>query len=739
MTMAGMVSTTDFSLHEELRLAEKTAADGTQTLRLAIPAMNCGGCVAKIEKAAKSVSGVTDARANLTGKSLAVHWQGADNAGARIVEALRNAGFDAFAIDTDEAATLEGAERRDLVTRMAVAGFASANVMLLSVSVWAGASDATRDLLHWISALIAIPTVIYAGRPFFASALRGLRAGRLNMDAPISLAVILATVVSLSEVMRGGEDAYFDAAVMLLFLLLIGRWLDRTMRDKARSAAHALGRMTPRGAWVVGEDGARTYREIADIHPGDHVALNAGERLSVDGVVVSGRGTIDAALVTGEAHPVSVQAGDTLDAGVMSLDAALIVKATGTGEDTSLAEITRLCAAAEDRKSKLARLADKAAAIYAPVVHLIALATLVAWMMSGASFREGLLAAVAVLIVTCPCALGLAAPMAQAVASGALFRRGIMLKDGAALERLALIDHAVFDKTGVLTRGELSVTDAGDLSGGPLQRALGLAQASNHPLARALSRYGAAQGITAVAAQDVAETPGFGLTGTVDGVEIRLGSAAHCGVVDPDGEDRAACWFRIAGSPPLRIRFSDALRDGAPDVIQTLRSAGIRTSLLSGDNSGAVAKTGADVGIDEYLPGLRPEDKIARVEGYLARGETVLMVGDGINDAPALAAATVSMAPSSGSDIGRTASDIVFTGDSLEAVVEAWRIARRTRRVILQNFALAAGYNLIAIPIAAFGYAGPLVAAIAMSSSSLLVTLNALRLNSGRLNRGDQT
>ena len=446
---------------EELRLATHREADGGARLRLAVPGMNCGGCVAKIESVVRAIPGIADARANLTRKSLTVGWQGAQTDEAALVAALRGAGFDAFPLDAEETDVLDGAERRDLVTRMAVAGFASANVMLLSVSVWAGADDATRDLLHWISALIAIPAVAYAGRPFFASALRALRAGRLNMDAPISLAVILAVAVSLAEVLRGGADAYFDAAVMLLFLLLIGRWLDRTMRDQARSAARALGRMVPRGAWILDDTGAQQYRAAQDVCPGDTVLLRAGERLPVDGVVLSGTGTVDAALVTGESLPVPVTTGMVLDAGILSLDAILTVEATRTGEDTSLAEITRLCAAAEDRKSRLARLADKAASIYAPVVHLVALATFLGWIATGASARDGLLAAVAVLIVTCPCALGLAAPMAQAVASGALFRRGIMLKDGAALERLALIDRVVFDKTGVLTRGALSITKTG--------------------------------------------------------------------------------------------------------------------------------------------------------------------------------------------------------------------------------------------------------------------------------------
>ena len=350
-------------------------------------------------------------------------------------------------------------------------------------------------------------------------------------------------------------------------------------------------------------------------------------------------------------------------------------------------------------------------------------------MAAGAPFRDAMLAAVAVLIVTCPCALGLAAPMAQAVASGALFRRGVMLKDGGALERLAKADHAVFDKTGVLTHGALSVSDAGGLDGAALHRAASLASRSTHPLARALSRYGEARGLAPKPASDLYEEAGQGVSGIVDGVSARLGSAAWCGAEpSADAHAESECWYREEGGATLRLRFADTLRGNAAGTVAALRDAGLETQVLSGDRPAAVARIAEQTGIGRFEAGLRPEEKIARVEALQAAGHTVLMVGDGINDAPALAAASVSMAPASASDVGRAAADLVFTGEDLGAVASAWRLARRTRAVILQNFALAAGYNVIAIPLAVAGLAGPLVAAIAMSSSSLLVTANALRL-----------
>ena len=716
------------AMAEELRLATMTAPDGLKTLRFSVPGMKCGGCIAGIEKAVNAVPGILTARANLTARAVSVTWRGTATEPTAIRAALARAGFDATVLDPDDADAEDARECRDLVTRMGVAGFASANVMLLSVSVWAGAGDATRDLLHWISALIALPTVVYAGRPFFISALRGLRAGRLNMDAPISLAVILAALVSLSQVIRGGEEAYFDAAVMLLFLLLVGRWLDVTMRAKARRSASALARMSPRGAWVVDAAGERRYRAADALRAGDLVAVDAGMRIPVDGTVTEGRGTLDASLVTGESTPVAVAPGARVEAGTMTLDAGLTIRATGVGEGTTLAEIMRLCAAAEDRKSRLARLADRAAAIYAPLVHLIALATLIGWMVAGAGFERAMLAAVAVLIVTCPCALGLAAPMAQAVASGRLFRAGVMLKDGAALERLALVDRAVFDKTGVLTIGTPRPT-GGLPDGAALSRLAALATRSTHPLAQALAGHAAARATLPVS--DIRETPGAGIEGTVNGRRIRLGSASFCGTTEDIADDALACWYVDGDARPRRLTFADSLRPDTAATVAALERAGIDVEILSGDRSAAVERSARETGIGSARAGMRPEDKIDRVESLTAQGHRVLMVGDGINDAPALSAATVSMAPASGSDIGRAAADLVFTGASLGAVTTAWRIARRTRTVILQNFALAAAYNTIAIPLAVLGHAGPLVAAIAMSSSSLLVTLNALRLNTG--------
>ena len=696
------------------------------TLRLAVPGMHCGGCIRQVEKTLSILPGVVSARANLGAKSVMVQWRGTEDGAETVTAALDRAGFEAFALDAQE---VDGADRqavKDLLRRMAVAGFASANVMLLSVSVWSGASDTTRDLLHWVSALIAMPTVMYSGQPFFQSAWNALKVGRLNMDAPISLAVVLAMLASLIETARGGHEAYFDAAVMLLFLLLIGRLLDRMMRAKARGAAHDLARMIPRRARVLSTKGTRTLRDVATIEPGDVVELDAGQRAPVDGTIIEGMGMVDTAIVTGESLPVTITHGDRITAGTLALDAAFTLRADVSGEDSSLAEAARLCAAAEERKSRLACLADRAAAIYAPAVHLIALAAFIGWLVAGSGFGEAAMIAVAVLIVTCPCALGLAAPMAQATASGALFRRGIMLKDGAALERLATVDRAMFDKTGVLTLPDIQFSLPA-INADMLQRAVSLARRSNHPLAQALAKHGDLAEAPALRATDVHEEAGSGIGGTIGGHVARLGSAAWCDAPLPHGE-QSGFWYAEDGAEPVFFPITASLRPGVRDTLATLDMAGLQPTILSGDRTAPVAEIARSTGARAFAARLSPTDKLARIEAVTDEGHKVLMVGDGINDAPALSAASVSIAPSTAADIGRNAADIVFTGADLQAVSTAWRIARKTRTIILQNFAIALGYNMIAVPLAIGGFVTPMIAAIAMSASSLAVTINALRL-----------
>jgi Cu2+-exporting ATPase len=413
----------------------------------------------------------------------------------------------------------------------------------------------------------------------------------------------------------------------------------------------------------------------------------------------------------------------------MNLTGPLVLTVTAKASDTLLSEIVRLMEAAERSASPYVRLADRASRLYAPFVHLLALATVIGWLAAGAGWHVALTTAIAVLIITCPCALGLAVPAVQVVASGFLLGRGVMLKDGGALERLAAADVAVFDKTGTLTEGEPRLTEAPDIDERAWSIAAGLGQASRHPLARALADAAVDLGHAPAAIDAVAEHPGEGMSGLVGGRAVRLGrrewvggDAAHHGTF------RSEMWLAIGDEPRRRFAFDDALKADARETVAALQVAGLDIVLLSGDRADAVAAVAERAGIAEWHADRRPADKAAFLAALAASGRRVLMVGDGINDAPALAAAFISMSPSSAADISQTAADVVFTGRKLVPIVVALKVARTARRLVLQNFALAVGYNLIAVPIAVLGYATPLIAAIAMSTSSILVTANALRL-----------
>lgn len=689
-----------------------------------VPGIRCAGCIAKIERELMILAGVSAARVNVTTRRVAVdHDFGVERAALR--DAIARAGFDASPIASVDRSA--GGETRTLLAAMAVAGFAAMNVMLLSVSVWSGATAETRDLFHWLSALIALPAIAWSGRPFFASAWQALRHGHTNMDVPISIGVILASSLSLYETATGGAHAYFDGAIMLIFFLLVGRFLDSAMRDRARSGVEALMRETAPGGSVIGADGVARWTAAEALAPGMLLQIAAGERIAADGVIVSGDSAVDRALITGESAPEPVSAGSAVLAGTVNLDGPIEVRITATGEDTRIAEIARLMGAAEQNRSRYVRIADRAARLYAPAVHMLALASFVGWLVAGASFHQAVLIAVAVLIITCPCALGLAVPAAQVVAIGAMMRRGLLVKDGSALERLAEVDCARVDKTGTLTLGRPEVVAMPHLTPDEAGVALALAQASRHPLAKALTSALVARGTQPVDLHSTREQPGFGIEARLsDGRRARLGRAEW---VDGDaggGAALATC-FRLDGLPARRFSFSDPLRPDATEALAELVGLGIPPLILSGDRRAAVDAVAAATRIPS-LAEMTPADKLAEIERLSRQGRKVLVLGDGLNDGPALAAGHVSIAPGSASDVGQSAADIVFLSDSLAPVPIAIRAARRTMRIVRQNFAIALVYNLCAVPLAIAGFVTPLIAALAMSGSSILVVGNALRL-----------
>lgn len=697
----------------------------TTTSVFAVEGLRCAGCISKLEGGLTTLPGVAAARVNFTTRRVSIaHDEGVGDEGLR--RAMQRLGFVAEPFLGD-ASNPEDAETHRLLKALGVAGFAAMNIMLLSVSVWSGAEGATRTMFHWLSALIALPAVAYAGRPFFDSAWAALRHGRTNMDVPISIGVVLTCAVSLFETIVGGHHAYFDGATMLLFFLLAGRFLDSAMRARANDGVAALLRQTAPGGHVIGADGGTAWRAAAELAPGMRLLVAAGERFAADGLVETGTSSVDRALITGENVPVLVEPGAAVLAGTINLDAPLTVKVTAAEADTVIADIARMMATAAQSKSLYVRIADRAARLYAPAVHSLAALSFAGWLLAGAGWHESLLIAVALLIITCPCALGLAVPIAQLVASGSLMRAGVLIKDGSALERLAAADVVLFDKTGTLTLGRPMPVGDLPLADNEAPYALALAQASRHPLARALAATLLAKGVVAAAVADLSEVPGLGVQAVAGGQRVRLGRPDWVGG-DASG-DTLLTAFRIGVAPVRLLRFHDMLRPDAEAALDRLYALGLSMTMVSGDRPEAVAAIAGSLDIDARSE-LQPGDKLALIEGLQKDGHRVLMVGDGLNDGPALKAAYVSVAPSSASDVGKTAADLVFLGDRLMPVALVVAAARRTMAVVRQNFVLAIGYNVLAVPLAIAGQVTPLVAAIAMSGSSLIVVANALRLRS---------
>lgn len=727
--------------------------DGLAHMDVLAPSIHCAACIQKIENGLKKCDGVRRARVNLSSKRVSLSWQKGRIAPGEIMAQLEGLGFKALPFDAaklnQSAHQNEGAR---LLRAVAVAGFAAANIMLLSVSIWSGASDATRAMFHWLSALIALPVVLYAGQVFFSSAFNAVKVFRMNMDVPISLAVILATGLSLYETINGGEHAYFDAAVSLLFFLLIGRYLDYMMRAKAHSAISHLIALSASGAEVIDEDGQKYFVPIDEIVPGQKVMVAPGQRVPVDGIVLTGMSDLDQALVNGESLPMSAGPGDKLYGGTLNLSGPLVMEVSHGARDCFLASVVELMEQAESNKAPTMRLADRAAQIYAPAVHLVALVTFIGWLWaSGGDWHHSLFIAISVLIITCPCALGLAVPVVQVVACGVLFRRGVMVKEGDALERLREIDHVVFDKTGTLTLGAPQLVRWPDAFEDQklLSLALGLAEGSHHPLAKALvaainargGEFSGSHSLPDMPLEQSEEVPGAGMRAVYEGRELRLGKRSFIGNADRAAGDEEAqaymeLWFSYGDEAPICFLFEDALRADARETIAALRGAGMKIEILSGDRAPVVARAAAELGVAHYRAECTPFDKADYVASLGREGAKVLFVGDGINDGPALAAGHVSMAPSSASDLGRTAADLVFFGTHLKTIIFAYRTARAAGALVRQNFAFAAFYNLVAVPLAVLGFATPLFAAIAMSSSSLIVTLNALRLRLMKESRG---
>ncbi|MCB1507931.1 MAG: heavy metal translocating P-type ATPase [Hyphomicrobiaceae bacterium] len=710
---------------------EVSGREGVCRLELAVDGITCAACMGDIERGLMSLSGVERARLNLSTHRLSVAYDAAALPAEAVVGRVEALGYKAFPFDPARRDDSEREETKELLRSLAVAGFAMMNVMLLSVSVWSGnATDitaGTRDFLHWVSALIALPAGAYAGRPFFRSAWRALRAGRMAMDVPISLGVILTLALSLAETIRGGEEAYFDSAVMLLFFLLVGRYAERAMRRRTRAEAENLAALRAESATRIDPDGRERIVPLSEIRAGDRLVVAPGARIPVDATVESGVSEIDKSLVTGESDPERIEPGASVYGGTLNGSGALVVVASAAADKSLLATVERLMEGAMEARSQRLDLADRAARLYAPVVHSTAALTLLGWVLAGAGWHQSIVIAVSALIITCPCALGLAVPAVQVVAAGALFRSRVLLTNGSALERLAEVDMVVFDKTGTLTDPEPTALNLGDMPDDLLALAGALARRSRHPLAQALA------GAGTLSAENVVEHPGEGLEGNVEGRKLRIGSPVFC-AAESEAEavlsrhpGASVIAVHADGMAPAVAAIVQALKPDAAETIAALKARGLEIAIFSGDRPGAVAAVADTLQIADRRAGLGPEAKVAALHALADDGRKVLMVGDGLNDAAALAAAHVSLSPVSGVALARAAADAVFMGNRLAPVIATLDVARSARARMTENLGFSALYNIVAIPVAVSGHVTPLIAALAMSASSIIVTLNALR------------
>ncbi|MBT6392531.1 heavy metal translocating P-type ATPase [Emcibacteraceae bacterium] len=715
-----------------------------------VEGLHCPKCIREIEGTLGENDKIKNARVNLSTQRLAVEWKEAvedtlQNS-EEVISALEKIGFKAFPFKTTNA-QLEGDKvGKSLLKAMAVAGFAAANVMLLSVAVWDGGemNESTRSLMHWVSALIVLPAATYAGMPFYKSAWNALKGRRLNMDVPISLAVILTCGMSLFQTYLKATETYYDAAVMLLFFLLIGRFLDQKMRNHARSVAHNLMSYKESKATLLHEDGHTEEIATEMLVPNQIIQVIPGGKIPADGTVISGMSDIDTSLVTGETVPQKAEKDTEVFAGTINVNGTLNIKITSTTGNTLLDEIIELMETAEQGRAKYVRLADRAASIYAPLVHFLAAATFLGWLLfSNVGWQGSLINAIAVLIITCPCALGLAVPVVQVVASSRLFKSGILVKAADGLERLAEVDTVIFDKTGTLTLGQPELANADDENVTPfnLELAAKLAKTSSHPLCRALIVACHDRDIPTIATEsEIHEEPGMGLKATVNNITVKLGNREWCGINQnylPNNR-YSELWLKAEGAKPVLFCFKDRMREDALDVVHWFLRRQLKVILLSGDRKDVVDEAAEELGLSRYKYECKPQEKIEIIERIKASGDKVLMIGDGINDAPALSAANVSISPSTAAEVSQNAADFIFQSQKLDSVVRAYQVSLNSRKLVFINFALAAIYNMIAVPFAAAGLLTPLIAAIAMSLSSIVVTANALRLNFQKLYRSHE-
>ncbi|AZD59879.1 Type cbb3 cytochrome oxidase biogenesis protein CcoI [Pseudomonas chlororaphis subsp. aurantiaca] len=700
---------------------------------LLMEGISCAACGWLIEKHLRSLPAVAEARLNLSNHRLHVHWADSQLPLSQVLSELRLIGYAAHPYQADRASEQLASENRLALRQLGVAGLLWFQAMMATMATWPefniDLSPELHTILRWVALFLTTPIVFYSCAPFFKGALRDLRTRHLTMDVSVSLAIGAAYIAGIWTSITGVGELYFDAVGMFALFLLAGRYLERRARERTAAATAQLVNLLPASCLRLGADGQSERILLSELRLGDKVLVHPGAILPADGKILDGQSSIDESLLTGEYLPQPRSIGDAVTAGTLNVEGALTVGVLALGQDTRLSAIVRLLDRAQAEKPRLAEIADRAAQWFLLFSLIAAAAIGLLWWQLDASRAFWIV--LAMLVATCPCALSLATPTALTAATGTLHKLGLLLTRGHVLEGLNQIDTVIFDKTGTLTEGRLalrSIRPLGDLDS---QQCLGLAAAlesrSEHPIARAFGR-------APLAAEEVLSMPGLGLEGLVGEQRLRIGQPAFvcelsaCAV--PAMPDEAGQWLLLGDTqgPLAWFVLDDRLRSDAPALLAACKARGWNTLLLSGDSSPMVASVAAELGIDEARGGLRPDDKLQVLQQLHRQGRKVLMLGDGVNDVPVLAAADISVAMGSATDLAKTSADAVLLSNRLDALVQAFSLARRTRRIIIENLLWAGLYNGLMLPFAALGWITPVWAAIGMSISSLTVVLNALRL-----------
>ncbi len=736
-----------YDLPEVQKSFVRQAGEHLREADLILEGITCAACVWLNERQLKRLNGVHEVAINYATRRARVVWDERRLKLSDILDAVRTIGYEAHPYDPERRQALLEKERRQLLRRLGVAAAFGMQVMTLAVALylgdWSGVEGELRAFFHWMSLLLTLPILLYSAQPFFAAAWRDLKSARPGMDVPVALGMAAAFAGSLWATVNGAGDTYYDAVAMFAFFLLAARYFELAARRRATQAAERLALSPPPIATRLTQNGGEEIVPSASLAPGERILVRPGETVPADAVVLEGRSTVDESLLSGESLPVAKSAGDRLVGGSVNVEGPLVARVERIGADTLLSAIQRLLDRAQTEKPRLAETADRVAAWFVAGVLLLAAAVALFWWQHDPA--RWLPITVAVLVVTCPCALSLATPTSLAAATSALTRQGLLVTRGHALETLARATDFVFDKTGTLTLGELrlqhvEILSAGLTAGECLRRAASLERYSEHPIARALRAAAAAAGARALETPaDVSNTPGAGLSGSLGSRRYYLGTPEfvreHTGLAPAP-----ACLARLrAGGGTVVILaeegclhaafvLGDSLRPGARPLVEALVRHGRRVWLLTGDHEQAAQRVAQALGIERWASGLKPADKLAHLERLRAEGAVAAMVGDGVNDAPVLAAAPVSIAMGGAAPLAAAAADMILLSPHLERLWEGVSTARRTLAVIRQNFAWAIAYNLVAVPAALFGYVTPWLAALGMSASSLIVVANALRL-----------